>query len=313
MSSHASPGVQGVLGFLTPESLGQTQCHEHLSLDVVVGGERYLFNDLALVGDDLRAAGASGLRTVVDVGTEQHGRSPEFLRDLSRRSGVQVIASTGFYRDGFYPQYLSEESVDEAAQHLIDDITTGIGGSDIRAGAIGEIGSDAAGISPLAEKAFGACALAATHTGAAIATHTPEGVDALAQLDLLCSCGVDPGRILIGHVDCLDDVEMHSEIARRGAFVGYDRVGNLRYQPDEVRVRLVLEMLDRGHRDHLILSLDLATERRMRVQGQPGYAYLLEVFVPELRRHGVDDDSLWHILVSNPCRLLTGVSAPHPA
>jgi phosphotriesterase-related protein len=183
----------------------------------------------------------------------------------------------------------------------------------VRAGAIGEIGSDAGGITPLAEKAFHACAIAANETGAGIATHTPEGADALAQLDLFCGFGVDPGRLLVGHVDCLDDIAMHSTIARRGAFVGYDRVGNLRYQSDDVRLRLVLEMLERGYRDSLILSLDLASETRMRVNGQPGYAYLLEVFVPELKRQGVDDDTLWHILVNNPCRLLTGASVVRDA
>jgi phosphotriesterase-related protein len=308
------PGVQGVLGWLDAATLGQTQCHEHLSLDITAAfDETYLLNDLTIVGDDLRAAAAAGLHTVVDVGTDDHRRSATFLRDLAGRSGVQVIASTGYWRDGFYPQYLTDESTEQVAEHLIADLTTGIGGTDVRAGVIGEIGSEAGGMSPLAEKAFRASAIAAQATGAAIATHTPEGIDAIFQLDLLCGSGVDPARVLVGHVDCLDDADMHAEIARRGAFVGYDRVGILRYQTDEVRVRLVLEMLERGHRDQLILSTDLATQRRMRVQGQPGYSYLLEVFVPELKKHGVDDHTLWHILVNNPCRLLTGVAATREA
>jgi predicted metal-dependent phosphotriesterase family hydrolase len=90
MTTRESPGVQSVLGFLTPEALGKTQCHEHMSLDVVVNGQAFLFKDLDLIGEDLRAAAERGLQTVVDVGTAEHGRSPEFLRDLSRLSGMQI-------------------------------------------------------------------------------------------------------------------------------------------------------------------------------------------------------------------------------
>jgi phosphotriesterase-related protein len=306
--------VQGVLGFLDAEVLGRTQCHEHLSVDVAVGDNKFLFDDVDLISDEVRAAADVGLATIVDSGTNEHGRSPRFLQEVSRRTGVQIIASTGFWREAFYPEYVAQESIGNLAQHLIRDIEEGLEGSDVRAGVIGEIGTEADGISPLMEKAFRACAAAARKTGVAIATHTPEGIDALAQLDLLTGCGVDPARLLIGHVDCLDDVAMHATIAQRGAFVGYDRIGNLAYQPDEVRIRLVMEMLDRGYRDQLILSLDLASRQRLRVAGQAGYAYLLEVFVPQLREAGVDDDTLWRLLVNNPCRLLTGASAmPDPA
>ncbi len=310
MTAAATPGIQGVLGRLGPDELGLTQCHEHLSLDLTPAYEDgYRLNDLAVVGDDLRQAGRAGLQTIVDVGTDDHRRSPAFLRRLAEYSGLHVVASTGFWRDGFYPAYLAAEPVERVAEHVIRDLTEGIAESGVRAGVIGEIGSSADGMSPLAEKAFRACAIAQRETGVAFITHTPEGIDALTQLDLLTSCGVDPGRILIGHVDCLDDPELHATIARRGAFVGFDRVGMLRFQSDEVRLRLVLELLGHGHGDRLILSTDLATQSRMRVRGAPGYAYLLEVFVPRMRAAGVDDATLHQILVENPRRLLTGTPA----
>ena len=77
---------------------------------------------------------------------------------------------------------------------------------------------------------------------------------------------------MIGHVDCMDDIEMHGAIAEAGAFVGYDRVGSLRYQADEVRIRLVTEMISRGYEKNIILSCDLATRHRMRCRGELGYS-----------------------------------------
>jgi phosphotriesterase-related protein len=309
---NAADTVQGVLGPLAADALGATQCHEHLSLDVTVAGNQFRFTDLDLMRSEVSAAASAGLRTIVDMGTDEHGRSPDFLRDLSTASGMQVIASTGLWREPFYPPSVAERSVDEIATRLIDDIRVGILGTEVRAGVIGEIGSEASGISPMQDKAFRACAAAAVETGVAIVTHTPEGIDALAQLDLIVGCGVRPERILIGHVDCADDLETHAEIARRGAFVGYDRVGNTAYQPEEVRLRLVLQMLERGYASQLILSLDLASSSRLQAGGQAGYAYLFDVFIPELRKSGVDEATVWQLMVANPARLLTGTTLPVP-
>lgn len=300
--------VQGVLGPLESHELGVTQCHEHISIDIsrINDDEAYRLDDLTLVGDDLRAAVKAGLHTVVDVGTDGHQRSPAFLASAARYAGLQVIAATAFWKEVVYPPYFDESSVEEIAEHLVNDLTVGIGDSGIKAGVIGELGTDQPGLTPRTEKAFRACASAQLQTDVAIITHTGEGVAALDQLRLLLSCGVNPARILIGHVDCMDDVEMHSAIAAQGAFVGYDRVGSPRYGSDDVRIRLVTEMIARGFEDYLILSTDLATQRRMRCRGELGYSYLLENFIPRLRDAGVSDDMLDKILVRNPARLLTG-------
>jgi predicted metal-dependent phosphotriesterase family hydrolase len=299
--------VQSVSGPLVPGQLGITQCHEHVSIDISdTYDESYRLDDLAIVGEDLKAAATAGLRTIVDVGTDGHRRSPAFLASAAADSGLQIIAATGFWKEFAYPDYFDDSSLSQIAERLVDDVTVGIGGTAVRAGVIGELGTDAAGLTPRTEKAFRACAQAQQETGVAIITHTGEGVAALDQLHLLTSCGVDPGRILIGHVDCMDDIEMHCAIASAGAFVGYDRVGSLGYQTDEVRIRLTTEMISRGYAENVILSCDLATQRRMRCTGELGYSYLLENFVPHLRAAGVGEDALQQILVDNPRRLLTG-------
>jgi phosphotriesterase-related protein len=104
----------------------------------------------------------------------------------------------------------------------------------------------------------------------------------------------------------MDDVELHSKIAAAGAFVGYDRVGLTQFQPDSVRVRLITEMLERGHGRQLIISTDLATQKDMRNHGRPGYSYLIEEFLPRLREAGVDEPAISMLTVENPRRLLCG-------
>jgi phosphotriesterase-related protein len=305
--TNTGTGVQTVTGWLPADDLGVTQCHEHLSLDLSsLFDDTFVLTDAQLVADDLAAAKQVGLRTVVDVGTDDHLRDPHLLREIAVLSGVQIVASVGYWREEAYAEFMATESPEALSRRLVRGLHEGIGDTGIRAGAIGEIGSNPGGITPITRKAFIASALAQQETGVALITHTPEGEDAIAQLELLLEQGADAERLLIGHVDCLDDVGVHSAIAEAGAFVGYDRAGLSKYQPDEVRVRLVLEMLSRGHERHLILASDLATTARMRVSGGVGYAYLLQEFVPALRTAGVSEESLHQILVDNPRRLLCG-------
>jgi phosphotriesterase-related protein len=308
MSTNATgQPVQGVLGPIAPEDLGFTQSHEHASLDIrEFVDETFHLDDINQVGDDLRIAHAGGLTTIVDAGTDGHRRSAAFLAELARYSDVQIVASTGYWREVAYPDYVAEESDEQIAARMIADIRDGIGDSTVRAGAIGEMGSETPGMSPLERKTFRAAAIAQQETGVPLMTHTAEGLDALLQLKLLTTAGVPPQRILVGHVDCLDDVDMHSEIAAAGAFVGYDRVGLTQFQPDSLRVKLVTEMLERGHGDRVIVSTDLATQKDMRSHGRPGYSYLIDNFLPLLREAGVDEATIQMLTVENPRRLLCG-------
>jgi phosphotriesterase-related protein len=82
-------------------------------------------------------------------------------------------------------------------------------------------------------KVFRAVAKAHLRTNLPIFTHNAYGTGAnvprdagLRQLDLFESAGVNPQRVAIGHMCCVDDPksEIIKQIAKRGAFVGFDRV-----------------------------------------------------------------------------------------
>src|SRR5262249_57053217 len=101
-------------------------------------------------------------------------------------------------------------------------------------GAFGEIGENGnAPMSELERKVFRAVGKAHTRTNLPIFTHNAYGTGpnvpsdaALRQLDVFESVGVHPGRVAIGHTCCLDDpkADVIKQIAKRGAFVGFDRV-----------------------------------------------------------------------------------------
>src|SRR5207245_11461962 len=70
--------------------------------------------------------------------------------------------------------------------------------------------------------------------------------NALEQLDLFESLGVKPAHVVIGHLCCKQDTEMHKAIAKRGAWVGFDRIGLVQTMPDEERVERAVGVVGGG-------------------------------------------------------------------
>jgi len=129
---------------------------------------------------------------------------------------------------------------------------------------------------------------------------------ALQQRDGREAAGADVKHLTIGHVCGVDDpkAEVAQQLAKRGVFVGFDRVGINVIIPDEKRVAMILAFLDAGHVDHLLLSSDFSNGRALKKNGGPGIALTVTQFVPMLAKAGVNEATLRKILVDNPRRFL---------
>ena len=294
---------------LRPESLagGATLMHEHLNLPSSAPPDQ--------VVEMVNAARQHGVRCIVDAGHTDMKRSLDALRDISRRTGMPVVGSAGYHAERMYPPEIAAQSEDQIADALVAEVRAH------HLGAFGEMGeSDNRPMTDLERKVFRAVGKAHVRTGLPIFTHTAAGTGAnvpsdvgLRQLDLLESVGVDPRHVVIGHMCCHDDpaVGTIKAIAKRGAFVGFDRLtgGLLR---DEKKVRMVVAFLDAGYADHLVLSSDFTGRKTpMGAAEVPpdrlDYGITLTVFLPKLRAAGVGDAVLRAITVDNPRRFLAFV------
>ena len=144
-------------------------------------------------------------------------------------------------------------------------------------------------------------------TNIPIFTHTGiPGKSALEQLDILEDVGVDPKRVVIGHLGNLVDpnTEVHRAICRRGAFVGFDRQGR---PDDDLVVPMVMSLIDAGYADHLMFSADFSARGASRNNKELGYAKTLTVFVPKVKKAGASDEVLRQIMNDNPRRFLAFV------
>ena len=303
--------VVTVLGPITPAELGVTDAHEHLFLrSPALPGQD--FDDagraIAEVGDAKRG----GLRAIVEVTPIGLGRRPDRMRAVAEATGVHVVAATGYHRDAHYPQdhWVREAPVELLAERILTDLKEGMHPEDwltdapldlARAGVI-KAGASYQRISPLEERRLVAAAIGHRETGAAILVHTEIGTCAHAIIDLLTREGVRPERIILAHLDRNPDFDLHSEVAARGALLEYDTPGRIKYRPDSQLIDLIELMAAAGHGSRMLLGLDLGQRDYFRAYGGgPGLAYLMDAFVPRLRRR-IGDAAVDAILVGNAAR-----------
>ena len=249
-----------------------------------------IMHNVDLMTEEVLKAKNAGIACIVDAGHADTGRDINFIRQVSLRSGLPIVAGGGFYSQPWYPKEISTMSEEQIVKVLIKQADQDT------LGAFGEIGSWDE-ITSEERKVFRAVGKAHVATGLPIFTHTGiPGKSALEQLDILEDAGVKPASIVIGHLGNLVDpnVYVHKAICRRGAFVGFDRQGG---NNDAQQIPMVMALIEAGFADHLMFSSDASS----------GYAKTVTVFLPKLKAAGVDEHVLQGIMVNNPRRFLAFV------
>jgi phosphotriesterase-related protein len=301
------PHVMTVLGPIAPDALGLTLHHEHvIARPLDVGGEDpdLLLDDPARSLAELELAFDAGLRAVVDMTPADYGRDVRDLHWIAERSRVHVIAITGHHKDQHAAPYLGEATIEEISARNVRELTEGIDGTDVRAGVI-KAGTSLDRITPVEERVLRAAARASLATGAPISTHTDRGTMALEQIVILRDEGLDPRRVIVGHLDFALDEPYLRRVLETGAFVSFDQISKTKYAPDEARAAMIKKLADDGHAGQLLLSGDLARKSYLTAYGGgPGWAYLVEGFPRFLLEAGLDDDMVRRLYVDNPARAL---------
>jgi phosphotriesterase-related protein len=335
-----------VRGPVVPEEIGLTSMHDHIFLDSSVWWRPDTFESPELTERlmDIRMAGlarwnALGIRDnlvlhpddydhqagelsdfvvaggscLVDVTCEGLSPQPDLLRRLSESLGFHIVAGCGFYVEGAHPAWLEAADIDEAAAFIDTQLREGIGGSSVRPGIIGEIGTSNPPTTR-EEKALRAAARVGRATGTAVSVHlTAPGAHGIRVIEVLASEGLDPARIVLGHMDEVLDEQYHLDCLRLGAVVEFDTFGFEGYfarlwktPSDADKMSALIKLLDSGFERQLVLGHDVALKCQLKRFGGLGYDHIPRRIAPTLTNHlGVDPSTLEALLILNPRRLLT--------
>ena len=313
-------------GEVSGDDLGMTLIHEHIfvtdpELDVNMPhpewDEQGMIERAVQSLIDLHER---GVRTVVDLTVIGLGRDVRRVAEVAARVPVRIAAATGCYAAEVLPPYfrlngpgLVVDGPDPLVELFIRDIEQGIGGTSVRAAMI-KIASDVGGLTPDSQRVFAAAAEAHRRTGVPITTHSHAASrGGLAQQDALARLDVPLDRVVIGHSGDSTDLAYLRALADRGSFLGFDRFGMEHVGRDADRERMLLQLLDHGYADRIVLSHDAAVFSRItppswRAVHTPDWtmSHLFETVLPRLRAGGLDDATEHQLMVVNPRRVLTG-------
>jgi phosphotriesterase-related protein len=263
--------------------------------------------------DEITLFQRAGGRTVVDPTNVSLARDPLALARIARATGLNIVMGAGYYVAAAHPADMDRRSEDSLVREIVREVTVGVGETGIRAGLIGEIGNTW----PWTEnekKVVRAAVEAQRQTGAPLMLHPGRHETAPMQLvELVQKQGGDLRRTIMCHIErtIADERHLH-DLAGTGVWLEYDLFGMENsyypYNPDfdmpndGGRMKQILSLIERGHRDQILMSHDIAYKRTLTKYGGYGYHHLLVNVVPRLRRKGVDDAGLRRLLVENPAR-----------
>lgn len=281
-----------------------TYCHEHLYIDLssVKNDSDTLLNEKEKLAEELRALKKKGVNTIVEVTNRGMGRNIEFLLDLEKITSMNILSSTGYYINPFFPKEVEEKTVQELSQIMIEEISVGIDGSSKKASLIGEIGTSYEVFTPLEKKVFLASIIAHKETGKVISTHTSLSTMAMEQVELFQNEGINLDYVTIGHCDLKDNLDTIFRLIDKGCYVQFDTIGKNSYYPDEKRVDMLFELKKRGLLERIMLSMDITRKSHLKQNGGLGFSYLIDNFVPKLLEKGFDEKDIDLMLGDNPRR-----------
>ena len=308
--------VRTVLGDVEPSTLGITLVHEHLVVDwgELTGKPKLTFDydqTAELIAERLRAAATDGVGAIGECTPIGTGRYADLMVDVARRSGVAIVAATGFFHEGWTPLHPIAKALDAdaLADVYIRELTEGMGATTVRAGLI-KCATGEGSIGPQEEKMLRATARAHRATNAPIVAHITDSLEA-EQLDIFESEGVDPARVCISHVGGGERwQERLLGALRRGANVSVDMI-SYDFAPDEQRIDVARVALDAGYLRQVMLAHDALVVQSgpetLFGIGPSDFGYIPRVFMPKLRAAtGIGDDDVRVIMEENPQRFLAG-------
>jgi predicted metal-dependent phosphotriesterase family hydrolase len=317
--------VRTVLEDIDQSALGRVNAHEHVLIRgglILIREPDFRLDSIESAVEELKDYQRFGGGTVVDTAPLGIGRDPDGLISVSKQSGVQIVAATGFHKTRYYldSHWRFHYSAGEIAQIFTEEIELGmdqlgyegpyVRRSKARAGVI-KTASDYQKIDEPTKIAFEAAAIAHRQTGVPVLTHTEMGTQGMEQLRLLEKYGVDPHHVVLSHMDRNPDLAVHRDIATTGAFMEYDGAGRVKYFPESTLISLIRGMFDAGLGSQILLGGDTARRSYWKAYGGgPGLAYMLESFVPRLEKEGFSAAEIRQVLIENPARAFSFAGEP---
>lgn len=264
MADLRSVTLQTVTGALKGGDVKKVLAHEHMFVDFTpLTNAGYMdvnwSNKIGAAVESISVLAAQGVNLVIEWTNLGVGRNVLALRSVARQSGIHFVCPTGVYKD-YLPPALQGLSARRLAGHFIAELTSGIDGTDIRAGFIKTAATES-GITETERAILRAAGIAARETGSAIGFHGPHIAPTIAAVKMFKKAGVDPNRFVWAHAQGTTLAD-NLKLAKLGVYLQYDAIGE-HGEPywgdikgDDMMLDRLEDMVMAGYEDVIMLSTD---------------------------------------------------------
>ncbi len=295
--------IKTVLGNVLENEVGITLPHEHITCYseylLKMAGKKYLDKkQLAKIAVKYLKYLKENycLNTFVDCTPINIGRDVELLKEVSKKSGVNIICSTGFYYTDETVLYRSSPEL--LAEYMIEDAKT------VNAGII-KCAVEGEELSDFNKKMLKASAMAQLKLNLPIVLHTnARNKNGLKALEILLSEGVKPQAITVGHLSDTEDIDYIKQIAKSGCFVGFDRLYS-NYSDEYIakKINAIIALSDAGYEDKILLSHDAlffnGFDAEPKINEEPRFSYCFDNILFELT-----NELAKKVMIKNPLKML---------
>ncbi len=314
--------VNTVLGPIASENLGQTLMHEHISCADwsmrMNFGDKFMQYDkvVDMAVGQLKKLRDCGVTTFVDGTAINLGRDIRLMRDVAAASGMNIIASSGFYYQE--EPWLAFRDEGEIRDLLLDECITGMAGTDSLPGMM-KNGVVEAGVTPLQQKLLHAVGTVAVKANLPVfCHHVPDTKTGYEILKVYDSVGLATNRVILGHTGDGNDWAYQRALVSSGAYIGFDRLAyGDRNNSVENCVKNIIMLAEAGYLNRVFLSHDWATYLAFwdSWETTSGADYLnLPIdftlvstqVIPMLRAAGLSADDIRTVMVDNPRNFFEG-------
>ena len=304
--------IETVNGSIDANRLGTSLIHEHFLVDFIganqVSFERWNRDEvIKKVLPFLMEVKDARVKSIFDCTPNFLGRDVVLLKELSKRSGLNIITNTGYYgahENKYLPSWAATESVEQLADRWIAEFNHGIDGTFIKPGFI-KISVDAeVPLTPMHKKLVRAAAITHCKTGLTICSHTGSAGPAFAQLEILRQERVRPDAFVWVHAQAEKDKSNFIKAASMGAWISLDGIG---WGDFDNYADSIADLKTKGLLNRVLISHDAGWFKPDEKDGGEftGFMNIFNELIPRLKNKGLTNEDIETLLAQNPAQAMS--------
>ena len=252
--------IQTVNGSIEKSSLGKTLIHEHISCAsndyIKAFGKKWLDREqLVDYASDVLCTAKEryGIGLMVDGTPIDLGRDVALMKNTSNKSGVHIVASTGFY---WFPSFEMNGNDGKAiAEWLITECKDGMEDTDVKPGIL-KCAAGWDGMTNAVTERHAAVGITQKETGLPVYVHCEHTNNiAFEQIEVLHKNGANTEKIVIGHGAHRPSAEYFENILNLGCYISMDQCHCYPERTVEI-AKCLVELCEKGYSKKILLAND---------------------------------------------------------